>query len=263
MTTLGVYSARADGATSTAIGLAAVLAARARTLLIDLNLDNPEVATILDLDPEVGIFDLAYKAQLAPVDRDELEQHTGFRDRIAVLPGIKHRDDARRITGHFMSGLLDAASRRFEHVVIDLGREPSSLGDAMGSVRLLWVVTPSPRGTAALERRYWEAERQGEEWLRKASIVVNRHNERAFAGFGRYTGEEYGLSTVGILPDAPDYWIRVDLQHSVEALNVAEVHTADPRYEKQHGSQALATRRAFEVLAELLAPLELASAERA
>lgn len=263
MTTLGVYSARADGATSTAIGLAAVLAARARTLLIDLNLDNPEVATILDLDPEVGIFDLAYKAQLAPVDRDELEQHTGFRDRIAVLPGIKHRDDARRITGHFMSGLLDAASRRFEHVVIDLGRQPSSLGDAMGSVRLLWVVTPSPRGTAALERRYWEAERQGEEWLRKASIVVNRHNERAFAGFGRYAGEEYGLSTVGILPDAPDYWTHVDLQHSVEALNVAEVHTADPRYEKQHGPQALATRRAFEVLAESLAPLELASAERA
>ena len=114
-----------------------------------------------------------------------------------------------------------------------------------------------------MERRYWEAERQGEEWLRKASIVVNRHNERAFAGFGRYAGEEYGLSTVGILPDAPDYWTRVDLQHSVEALNVAEVHTADPRYEKQHGSQALATRRAFEVLAESLAPLELASAERA
>ena len=263
MTTLGVYSARADGATSTAIGLAAVLAARARTLLIDLNLDNPEVATILDLDPEVGIFDLAYKAQLAPVDRDELEQHAGFRDRMAVLPGIKHRDDARRITGHFMSGLLVAASRRFEHVVIDLGRQPSSLGDAMGSVRLLWVVTPSPRGTAALERRNWEGERQGEDWLKKASIVVNRHNERAFAGFGRYAGEEYGLSTAGILPDAPDYWSHVDLHHSVEALNVAEVHTADPRYEKQHGSQALATRRAFEVLAESLAPLELASAERA
>ena len=263
MTTVGVFSARADGATSVAIGLAAVLAARARTLLIDLNLENPEVATILDLDPEVGIFDLAYKAQLAPVDRDELEQHTGFRDRIAVLPGIKHRDDVRRITPHFMSGLLEAALRRFEHVVIDLGRLPPSLGDSMDSGRLLWVVTPSPRGTAALERRYWEGERQGEEWLKKARIVVNRHNERAFAGFERYAGEEYGLSTAGSLPDAPDYWTHVDLQHSVEALNVAETHTADPRYEKQHGPQALTTRRAFEALAESLAPLELASAERA
>ncbi len=263
MTAVGVFSARADGATAVAIGLAAVLAARARTLLIDLNLDNPEVAAILDLDPEIGIFDLAYKAQLAPVDRDELEQHTGFRDRIAVLPGIKHRDDTRRITGHFMSGLLDAASRRFEHVVIDLGRQPSSLGDAMGSVRLLWVVTPSPRGTAALERRYWEAERQGEEWFKKASIVVNRHNERAFIGFERYAGEEYALSTAGSLPDAPDYWTHVDLQHSVGALNVAEIHVTDPRYERQHGPEAVMTRRAFEVLAESLAPLELTSAERA
>jgi len=263
MTAVGVFSARADGATTVAIGLAAVLAARARTLLIDLNLDNPEVATILDLDPEVGIFDLAYKAQLAPVDRDELEQHTGFRDRMAVLPGIRHRDDGRRITDHFVSGLLDAAARRFEHVVIDLGRQPSSLGDAMGSGPLLWVVTPTPRGTAALERRYWEGERQGEDWLKKASIVVNRHNERAFAGFERYAGEEYGLPTAGSIPDAPDYWTRVDLQHSVQALNVAETHTTDPRYEKQHGPQALTTRRAFETLAESLVPLELTAAERA
>ena len=263
MITVGVFSARADGATSVAIGLAGVLAARAQTLLIDLNLDNPEVATILDLDPEIGIFDLAYKAQLAPVDRDELEQHSGFRDRIAVLPGIHRLDDVARITPHFISGLLDAASRRFEHVVIDLGRLPSSLGDATGAGRLLWVVTPTPRGTAALERRYWEAERQGEEWLKKASIVVNRHNERAFAGFERYASEEYGLSTAGSLPDAPDYWTRVDLQHSVQALNVAETHTADPRYEKHHGPQALATRRAFETLAESLAPLELTAAERA
>lgn len=262
MTTVGVFSARADGATSVAIGLAAVLAARARTLLIDLNLDNPEVATTLDVDPEVGIFDLAYKAQLAPVDRDELEQHTGFRDRIAVLPGIKHRDDARRISAHFILGLLNAALQRFEHVVIDLGRQPSSLGDAMDSVRLIWVATPTPRGTAALERRYWEAERQGEEWLKKASIVVNRHNERAFAGFERYAGEEYGLSTAGSLPDAPDYWTHVDLQHSVEALNVAEIHAIDPRYEKQHSPQALTTRRAFEALAQSFAPLEVTPAER-
>ena len=101
MTTVGVFSARADGATTVAIGLAAVLAARARTLLIDLNLDNPEVATVLDLDPEVGVFDLAYKAQLAPVDREELEQHTGFRDRVAVHEGSQR--DA--VAGSIISGL--------------------------------------------------------------------------------------------------------------------------------------------------------------
>ncbi|MGH7760601.1 MAG: hypothetical protein ACREOY_04180, partial [Candidatus Dormibacteraceae bacterium] len=243
------------------IGLAAVVAARSRTMLIDLNVDNPEIATILDLDPEVGIFDLAYKAQLAPVDRDELEPHTGMRDRIAVLPGINRSDDVDRITPHFLSGLIDAASRRYEHIVIDLGRMPA-LAATIDFDRLLWVVTPTPRGTAALERRYWEAEREGDEWLKKATLVVNRHNERAFTGFERYAADEYALLTVGTLPETPDYWARVDLQHSVEALNMAEAHTTDPRYEKHHGAQALTTRRAFEALTDSLAPVDLAAAER-
>jgi len=80
---------------------------------------RPALASgVLDLDPEVGIFDLAYKAQLAPVDRDELDQHTGYRDRIAVLPGVNRRDDVGRITPHFLVGLLEAASGRYV-VVID------------------------------------------------------------------------------------------------------------------------------------------------
>ncbi len=261
MTVLGVFSARADGATTVAIGLAAVMAAKARTLLIDLDLDNPEIATILDVDPEVGIFDLAYKAQLAPVERDELEQHTGVRDRIAVLPGINRRDDVDRITPHFLSGLIDAASRHFEHVVIDLGRMPT-LTAAVELDRLLWVVTPTARGTAALERRYWEAEREDAAWLKKAALVVNRHNGRAFTGFERYAADEYGLSTGGTLPETTDYWTRVDLQHSVDALNMAEIHTADPRYEKHHGAQALTARRAFDVLSESLTPVDLTAVER-
>ena len=261
MSTFGVFSARADGTTTVAVGLAAVLAARSRTLLIDLNLDNPEVATILDLDPEVGIYDLAYKAQLAPVDRDELEQLTGYRDRIAVLPGVSRRDDVGRITAHFLTGLLDAAARRYDHVVIDLGRMPGLLATAAEAMRLLWVVTPTPRGTAALERRYWEAEREGAAWLKRPALIVNRHSERAFTGFERYAACEYELSTAGTVPEAADYWTRVELGHSVEALNIAEAHTTDPRYEKHHGPQALATRRAFEALAESLAPIELAATE--
>src|SRR6266567_3766610 len=225
MTVLGLFSARADGATTVAIGLAAVSAAKAPTLLIDLDLDNPEIATILDVDPEVGIFDLAYKAQLAPVERDELEQHTGVRDRIAVLPGINRR------------------------AAVDLDR-------------LLWVVTPTARGTASLERRYWEAEREDAAWLKKAALLVNRHNGRAFTGFERYAADEYGLSTGGTLPETTDYWTRVDLQHSVDALNMAEIHTADPRYEKHHGPQALTARRAFDLLSESLTPVDLTAVER-
>ena len=205
MTTVGVFSARADGATTVAIGLAAVLAARARTLLIDLNLDNPEVATILDLDPEVGIFDLAYKAQLAPVDRDELEQHCGFRDRIAVVPGITRRDDVDRITAHFLSGLLDAASRRFEHVVIDLGRLPSSLATAASSApavgRHADAARYSSAGTALLGGR---ATRGGV--AETASIVRQPPRRARLRRLRALRRRRVRAIDRGTLPDAPDYW---------------------------------------------------------
>lgn len=59
MAAIGVFSARADGATTIAVGMAAVLSARARTLLIDLNLDSPEIAPLLDLDASRNVFHLA------------------------------------------------------------------------------------------------------------------------------------------------------------------------------------------------------------
>jgi hypothetical protein len=93
-------------------------------------------------------------------------------------------------------------------------------------------------------------------------LIVNRHNGRAFTGFERYAADEYGLSTGGTLPETTDYWTRVDLQHSVDALNMAEMHTADPRYEKHHGPQALTARRALEALAESLTPVDLTAVER-
>src|ERR1700738_3186788 len=117
MPTLGIFSARADGATTVAVGLAACLSARARTLLVDLNLDCPEVAPLLDVGCSRTVYHLAYNAQLAPVSREALEEHIGWRDRLAVLAGITHPEHAERITDHFLSGLLDAASRSFEFVV--------------------------------------------------------------------------------------------------------------------------------------------------
>ena len=122
MATIGVFSARADGATTIAVGMAAVLSARARTLLIDLNLDSPEIAPLLDLDASRNVFHLAYNAQLAPVGGDELEEHVSWRDGLAVLPGLLKPDQAERISDHFLTGLMEAAGHRFQHVVIDLGR---------------------------------------------------------------------------------------------------------------------------------------------
>ena len=244
---IAIFSARADGATTIAVGLAASLSARGRTLLIDLNLDSPEVAPLLDLGCSKTVYHLAYNAQLAPVSPDELEEHLGWRDGLAVLPGITHAEHAERITDHFLASLLEAASQRFESVVIDLGRMRGTLAGPLTSASLLWAVQPSPLGMEALERIFRRLEDRDTSWLASTRLVLNRVSERSLAGAERYVGEEYGLEAAASLPDTPDYWSRVELEHSARALSVA--HPDHPRYLAAHGEQALIARRALEVLA--------------
>src|SRR6266566_7510169 len=227
MTTVGVFSARADGATTVAIGLAAVLAARARTLLIDLNLHTPEIGDFLDIGPQTRSWTLAHNAQLAPVGRDDLEAAIGWRDGIAVLPGIAPRIDPERITDHFLIGLMETACRDFEHIVVDLGRIRLQPRVPVATGLLLWVATPTPLGTQALERRYWQVEEGGEEWLRRTSLVLNRASTQSFIGVERYAQREYDLATAGIIPEAVEFWRSVEINHSPQALNMSAALTQD------------------------------------
>jgi MinD-like ATPase involved in chromosome partitioning or flagellar assembly len=244
---VGIFSARADGATTIALGLAACLSARGRTLLVDLNLDCPEVAPLLDLSCSKTVYHLAYNAQLAPVSPDELEEHLGWRDGLAVLPGITHTEHADRITDHFLVGLLEAASQRFESVVIDLGRMRRTLASPLTSTSLLWVVQPSPLGMEALERTLRRLADREDSWLASARLVLNRVSEHSLMGAERYVHEEYALEVAASVPDTPDYWRRVELEHSARAISVA--NPDHPRYLSAHGEQALLTRRAMEQLA--------------
>ena len=253
MATIGVFSARADGATTVSVGMAAVLSARGRTLLIDLNLDSPEIASLLDLDASHNVFHLAYNAQLAPVGEDELEEHVSWRDGLAILPGLLKPDQAERISDHFLTGLMQAAGHRFQHVVIDLGRVRSGFPAPVTAGALCWVVTPSPLGMDALERHFGRLDEMGYDWLRQTRLVLNRVHKGSLAGADRYADTEHGLATAASIPDTPDYWRRVELQHSVRALSIPEPE--HPRYRKVHGDQALVARRAYEALIEALVPL--------
>lgn len=253
---IGIFSARADGATTVSVGLAASLSARGRTLLVDLNLDCPEVAPLLDVGCSRTVYHLAYNAQLAPVSREELEEHIGWRDGLAILPGITHPEHAERITDHFLSGLLDAASRAFEFVVIDLGRVRTALPDPLKSSCLLWIVQPSPLGMEVLDRSVRRFEDRGPEWLGRTRLVLNRVSERSLAGTERYVADEYGLGVAASVPETHDYWRRVESEHSARALSVS--NPEHPRYLSSHGEQALKARRAMEELARSVVTLDVA-----
>src|SRR5947207_1499689 len=140
-----VFSARPDGATSVAVGLAAVLSQTSRVLVIDLCPHGPEVAPLLDVEDSPNVYELSFLARLSPVSATELESHVQWRDGLGVLAGIwPAAGPHEEITDVFVEGLVSAATSRFDHVVVDLGRRRPSLAPALASGPLLWVVTPSP-----------------------------------------------------------------------------------------------------------------------
>ena len=83
-------------------------------------------------------------------------------------------------------------------------------------------------------------------WLSTTRLVLNRVSERSLAGAERYLGEEYGLEVAASLLDTPEYWKRVELEHSARALSVA--NPDHPRYLSAHGEQALKARKSIEAL---------------
>lgn len=244
-------SARPDGATTIAAGIAAVLSQTGRTLLIDLNLDRPELAALLDIDDAPNLFHLAYRSKLGPASTPELEDHLQWRDGIGVLPGIARPDDAVEVTDAFIDGLLATAARSFEHIVIDAGRPRPALPASIASAALLWVIAPTPLGLSALDRTVQGLEETQCPWLARARVVVNRESANSLAGVERFVEHEQRLGAAGRVPLAPDYWGAVELTHSLRALTVP-MPAAD-RYAKAYGDSALAVRRAIEALIDSLA----------
>ncbi len=243
---ISVVSARADGATTVSLGLAAVLGARSRTVLVDLNLENRDVAPFLDLEETKTVYHLAYGAQLAPIADEELLQHLQWHDGFAVLPGITHPHHREQITPHFVSSLLQALRGQFEHLVVDAGRIRPSLPDDAVAGTVLWVVSPRPLGMAAFDRAYRALEEANTPWLPQTHVVLSRMSADALAEVPNFIRTEYGLSVLAELPDCPRFWSRAELSHSLRALSVPM--TDRSRLARTYGEEALRLRSGLEAL---------------
>lgn len=254
---VSVVSARPDGATSLAVGLASLLASNSRTLLIDLNLDRPEVAALLDLDERRTIYHLAYGAQLAAVSRADLEANLVWHEGLAILVGPARAEQRDALSEHFVQGLLEQAASTFDHVIVDIGRARPGLPQAATSGDVLWVVVPRGLGMAALERSWRELSDANVSWPSTAGVVLNRVDHHAFSGADHFIKREYGLQVAATMPQAPEFWRGVELGHSLRALSVP---LEDERnYVNRYGSEALETRRALEHLTGALSVGEAAA----
>src|ERR1700694_1753264 len=205
---IAIVSARSDGATSLALGLAALLGARHRTVLVDLNRDNAEIATFLNADESKTVYHLAYNAQLAAITEIELRKHLQWQDGFAVLPAITDQRQAEQITPLFMGNLLHLLRKEFEVVLVDGGRLRQSLPSALSAGSVLWVVAPRPLGLAAFE----SASRAGEEVTHPTlnlKVVLSRVSPQSLAGVATFVRSEYGLPVLGEVPDCPNFWSKI------------------------------------------------------
>jgi Mrp family chromosome partitioning ATPase len=247
----GVLSARPDGATSLALALATRLSEAHQALLVDLCLERPEVATLLDVDGSPNVYQLAYQSRMGVVTADGLEVHVQWHDGLAILAGssttLQQREE---ISDPFIVGLLATAAQSFDQVVLDLGRPLAALPPAIQNSTLFWVVTPSPLGLAALDASMSQLKAAGCEWTASAKVVLNRVSDRGWRGAGRFIEREYGMQVAGELPMASEFWQSVELSHSLRALRVPIPDRR--RFARAYGSDAWLFRQALDKLAERL-----------
>lgn len=247
---IAIVSARSDGATSVALGLAGVLSAQQRTVLVDLNPDNPEVASFLDVDESKTVYHLAYNAQLAAITERELHDHLQWRDGLAVLPGITAPLQWQQITPLFMGNLLQVLRTEFQTVLVDAGRLRQALPAGLTSGVVLWVVAPHPLGLAAFERAYRAVDDVTHAGL-NVQVLLNQVSSRSLADVAAFIGAEYGLPALAELPDCPDFWTRAELAHSVRSLSTPLVDRQ--RAVRSYGEEVFPMRAALEGLIERLA----------
>lgn len=246
---IGIVSGRSDGTTSVALGLVGVLSAKQRTILVDLNPDNPEIAAFLDLDESKTVYHLAYNAQLAAITERELHDHLQWHDGFAVLPGITDPPQWQQITPLFLGNLLQVLRREFQIVVVDAGRLHQVLPAGLSSGMVLWVVAPRPLGLAAFERSYRSVDDVTHAGL-NVQVVLNQVSSRSLAHVAAFIRAEYGLPVLAELPDCRDFWMRAELAHSVRSLSIPLVDRQ--RVLRAYGEDVFPMRAAFEALAERL-----------
>jgi pilus assembly protein CpaE len=203
------------GSTTVACNVAASLAQRAKTVLVDLDLVRGGVAGYFDVRPRYTIADVMDAAEKA--DRQLVENaltiHPG--SGLAILGRPDLPEDTQRISGAGVQRLLTMLGRMFDYVVIDsvMSVDPvyaAAIAAADSNVIVMQLNVPSAKNAerfvGALRRRGIDAS--------KIRVIVNRYVKKGSDIEPDEVERAMGLKISWLIPN--------DFKNAIASINFGE-----------------------------------------
>ena len=181
----------APGCTEVALAYASILSGSGTTVLVDVDLSAPALAVRLGLPPRPDLTDAADGVRADGTISSECLHSVGP---LSVITG-SHRPGEGRLRDAMVDGVIDAATARFDDVVLDIGAgesDPSLVEEADAA---LLVVDASAVGVV-------RAAQITARWLGpQPALILNRVDPRERAQVVDAVRRWTGLEPSAILPD--------------------------------------------------------------
>ena len=203
------------GSTTVACNVAASLAQRSKTALVDLDLVRGGVAGYFDTRPRFTIADVMDSAE--KVDKQLLDNALTIHrsSGLAILARPEMPEDTQRVNQHGLQRLMSVLGRMYDHVVFDsvMSIDPlysTVLQSADVNVIVMQLNVPSAKNT---ERFVGALRRMGID-ASKIHIVVNRYVKKGCDIEPEEVERALGLKISWMVPN--------DFKNAIAAINFGE-----------------------------------------
>jgi len=202
------------GATTVACNVAASLAHKGATLLIDLDLVRGAVASSFDLRPRYTIADLMHSADRLDrqLVRSAVTQHAASHVSILARPDVP--EEARRATPAGITRLLNVLAAEYDYIVVDsvMSVDPLYLTVATAAdVNVLVMELSVPAAHNA--ERYMQVLRRANVDDDRMRVVVNRATKKA---------DVDPADVEKLLKTRVSWSLPNDFRNAITAINVGE-----------------------------------------
>jgi pilus assembly protein CpaE len=222
------------GSTTVACNIAALLAQRTKTALLDLDLIGGGVASYFDVRPRYTISDVMESAER--VDKQLLDNALVVhpRSQLAILARPDQPEDTQRVSQAGFQRLNNVLCRMFDHVVVDSVMSIDPLyAEALKSADVNLIVMQLNVPSAKNAERFVGALRRMGIDAGKIKIVVNRYVKKGCDIEPDEVERSLGLKIAWMIPN--------DFKNAIAAINYGEpVVLRAPRTEISTSLQGLA-----------------------